>query len=242
MAHVDKKTSELATAATVLTTDLLDFVVDPAGTPTSKKAAISVLATLLNTSPALTSVPTAPTAALATNTTQVATTAFVIANVGTAPVSSVFARTGAVVKASGDYAVADVTGAAPLASPTFTGTITTPAVGVSYVGSTSGTTAIRAAAVAGTTIVTMPGTTGTMALTADITGTNSNTNTGDDATNSQYSGLAASKANLAGPAFTGTPTADTASEGTNTTQLASTAYVMVGMHSDHNILANQVFG
>lgn len=41
-------------------------------------------------------------------------------------VSSVFGRTGAVVKASGDYAVADVTGAAPLASPTFTGDPTGP--------------------------------------------------------------------------------------------------------------------
>jgi hypothetical protein len=46
---------------------------------------------------------------------------------GTAPVSSVFTRTGAVVAASGDYTVAQVTGAAPLASPTFTGTVTIPA-------------------------------------------------------------------------------------------------------------------
>lgn len=34
-----------------------------------------------------------------------------------------------------------------------------------------------------------------------------------------------SKANLASPAFTGTPTAPTASVGTNTTQIATTAYV-----------------
>jgi hypothetical protein len=43
-----------------------------------------------------------------------------------ATVSSVFGRTGAVTAASGDYAVAQVTGAAPLASPTFTGTVTEP--------------------------------------------------------------------------------------------------------------------
>jgi len=41
-------------------------------------------------------------------------------------VTSVFGRTGAVVAASGDYSVAQVTGAAPLASPTFTGTASGP--------------------------------------------------------------------------------------------------------------------
>lgn len=44
-----------------------------------------------------------------------------------AAVDSVFTRTGAVVAASGDYAVGQVTGAAPLAGPTFTGTVTVPA-------------------------------------------------------------------------------------------------------------------
>lgn len=43
-----------------------------------------------------------------------------------ATVSSVFGRTGAVVAASGDYTVAQITGAAPLASPSFTGTVTVP--------------------------------------------------------------------------------------------------------------------
>lgn len=42
------------------------------------------------------------------------------------PVVSVFGRTGAVVAVSGDYTVAQVTGAAPLASPTFTGTPAAP--------------------------------------------------------------------------------------------------------------------
>ena len=41
-------------------------------------------------------------------------------------VSSVFGRTGAVVAETGDYTVSEVTGAAPLASPTFTGTVTAP--------------------------------------------------------------------------------------------------------------------
>ncbi len=43
-------------------------------------------------------------------------------NTAAAAVASVFGRTGAVVAVGGDYAVADITGAAPLASPTFTGT------------------------------------------------------------------------------------------------------------------------
>ena len=44
-----------------------------------------------------------------------------------AAVDSVFGRIGAVVAASGDYTAAQVTGAATLASPTFTGTVTVPA-------------------------------------------------------------------------------------------------------------------
>jgi hypothetical protein len=54
-------------------------------------------------SPAFTGTPTAPTASSGTNTTQIATTAFV------------------------DAAVPDISGKADLASPTFTGTVTIPA-------------------------------------------------------------------------------------------------------------------
>jgi hypothetical protein len=45
---------------------------------------------------------------------------------GPSAVSSVFGRTGTVTAASGDYSVSQVTGAAPTASPTFTGTVTEP--------------------------------------------------------------------------------------------------------------------
>lgn len=71
----------------------------------------------------LTGAPTAPTAAPGTNTTQVATTAFVAAAVATvaAPVTSVAGKTGVVT-----LAVADVSGAAPLASPALTGSPTAP--------------------------------------------------------------------------------------------------------------------
>jgi hypothetical protein len=45
---------------------------------------------------------------------------------GSGAVSSVFGRTGTVVAVSGDYTVGQVTGAAPIASPTFTGTPVVP--------------------------------------------------------------------------------------------------------------------
>jgi len=60
---------------------------------------------------------------------------------GTSPVSSVFGRTGAVTAASGDYSVGSITGAAPLASPTFTGTVTAP----QFVGGGAGITGVTAA-------------------------------------------------------------------------------------------------
>jgi hypothetical protein len=81
-------------------------------------------------SPPLTGVPTAPTATVGTNTTQIATTAFVLGQgfvtAATAPVITVFGRSGAVIATTGDYTVVQVTGAAPLASPAFTGTPTAP--------------------------------------------------------------------------------------------------------------------
>lgn len=54
------------------------------------------------TSPALTGTPTAPTASNGTNTTQLATTAFVLANAGAGAVTSVAGRTGAVVIGESD--------------------------------------------------------------------------------------------------------------------------------------------
>ena len=67
-----------------------------------------------------------------------------------APVSSVFGRTGNVTAASGDYSVGNITGAAPLANPTFTGTVTVPTPTVAgaaatkaYVDAASSKTAFR---------------------------------------------------------------------------------------------------
>jgi hypothetical protein len=80
----------------------------------------------------------------------------------TSAVSSVFTRTGAVTAQTGDYAVGQVTGAAPLASPPLTGTPT-------FAGSTSGTTGLKAAAAASGTL-TLPAATDILATEGFVTG------------------------------------------------------------------------
>jgi hypothetical protein len=91
-------------------------------------------------SPALTGVPTVPTAAFATSTTQAASTAFVQAALPAVPVQSVAGKTGTVTLVESDVAslLSDLALKAPLASPTFTGTVTTPVVATS--GSNGGIT------------------------------------------------------------------------------------------------------
>jgi hypothetical protein len=161
-------------------------------------------------SPVFTGVPLGPTAAPGTNTTQLATTQFVMAAVTgvVSGVSSFNARTGAVTLNSTDITGAggalvassvasfngrtgavnllanDISGAsgALLASPAFTGTPTAPTP-------PPGDSSTRLA---------------TTAFVAGMTGF----------------------APIASPAFTGVPTAPTAIVGTNTTQLATTAFVV----------------
>ncbi|WP_049974162.1 right-handed parallel beta-helix repeat-containing protein [Azospirillum sp. B4] len=81
-------------------------------------------------SPALTGTPTAPTAAVDTSTTQLATTAFVLAQAGTAtPGMDGTAAAGSSTRyARADHVHPTDTSRAPLASPTFTGTVTTAAL------------------------------------------------------------------------------------------------------------------
>lgn len=135
--------------------------------------------------PAFTGVPTAPTAAVDTNTTQIATTAYVIGQ-----------------------------GYAKLASPTFTGTplaptaaantnttqIATTAFVLGQANSTAGTIAMNGSQAAGT---------------SNLYARADHVHPSDTA-----------KANLASPTFTGTPLSTTAAVDTNTTQIATTAYVV----------------
>lgn len=86
------------------------------------------------TSPALTGTPTAPTASVNTNTTQVATTAFVVSQAGAGtPVINGTAAAGTSLRyAREDHVHPIDTTRAPLASPTFTGTVTVGNAGIVF--------------------------------------------------------------------------------------------------------------
>lgn len=172
-------------------------------------------------SPHFTGVPTGPTAALSTNTTQLASTAFVIANAsgGGGSVASVFGRTGTVTAQTGDYTVSEITGAAALASPNFTGV---PAAPTATPGTNS--TQIASTAFVATSFAPLasPSLTGVPSAPTATSGTN----TTQLATTAFVTSALTAKANLASPVLTGTPSAPTATVGTNTTQLATTAFVI----------------
>lgn len=168
-------------------------------------------------SPALTGSPTAPTPSTGDNSTLISTTAFVkaqsyITSSG-APVQSVHGRTGTVSAQTGDYAVAQVTGAAPLASPTFTGSVVAPTPTTGDNSTLVATTAFVKAqsyiTSAGAPVQSVHGRTGTVSA-----------QTGDY-TVSQVTGAAP----LASPTFTGSVTIPTPSTGDNSTLAASTAFV-----------------
>lgn len=109
-------------------------------------------------------------------------------------------------------AVGNITGAAPLASPAFTGTPTAPTP-------TGGDNSTKIA-----TTAFVQSTISSLGVTSFNTRTGAITLTGTDITN-------AGGALLASPAFTGTPTAPTATQGTNTTQIATTQFVQTAISS-----------
>jgi hypothetical protein len=84
-------------------------------------------------------------------------------------VTSVFGRTGAVTAETGDYTVAEVTGAAPLASPTFTGTVTAPTVDAALNGTLGATAPNTVAATTGSFSGTVTAPTFTGALDGNAT-------------------------------------------------------------------------
>lgn len=144
----DKKISELTalTAANVAGGDLV-AIVDVSASETKKVSASDVAEYVSTTSaitnlvsakanlagPTFTGVPAAPTAAADTNTTQIATTAFVVGQAGSAtPLMDNAASVGTSLKyARQDHAHPSDTTRAPLASPTFTGTPAAPTAAVS---------------------------------------------------------------------------------------------------------------
>lgn len=164
------------------------------------ETAIGLLAPRAN--PTFTGTVTVPTASPGDNTTKAASTAFVTDAItgSVAGVSSFNTRAGAVTLSSGD--VTDALGYTPAstASPNLTGNPTAPT-------QADGNTSTR---VANTTFV-------QNAITLIRGGVASTYDT--------LHKLATLKADLASPQLTGVPTAPTASGGTNTSQVATTAFV-----------------
>lgn len=171
-------------------------------------------------SPALTGTPTAPTAAADTNTTQIATTAYVVgqayaklaspALTGTPTAPTATADTSTTQIATTAYVVGQ--GYAKLASPTLTGTPAAPTAAAD----TSTTQIATTAFVTGQAGSSTPVMDGTAAVGTSL----------KFARADHVHPADTSKANLASPALTGTPTAPTAAVDTNTTQIATTAYVV----------------
>ena len=140
---------------------------------------------------------------------------------GGGSVSSVFTRTGAVVAASGDYSVGQVTGAAPLASPALTGTPTAPTASVGDSSTQLATDAFVAAAIAPLAPLASPALTGSPTAPTQTPGDN----TTKLATDAFVAAAIAPLAPLASPALTGSPTAPTQSPGDNSTKIATDAFV-----------------
>lgn len=133
------------------------------------------------------------------------------ASSGSAAVTSVFGRNGTVTAASGDYSVGQVTGAAPLASPTFTGTPAAP----------TPVTSDNTTRLATTAYVQSQGYLTSNAVGSVFGRTGTITAASGDYTVSQVTGAAPT----ASPTFTGTPSAPTPAASDNSTKLATTAYV-----------------
>lgn len=217
-----------------------------AGNVTFTAADLSAVGGALLASPNFSGVATVPTAPAGISTTQIASTAFVMAAIAgsTAGVASFNGRSGAVT-----MILADVTGAggAPIANPSFTGAVMAPTPGAGDASTLVATTAFVAAAIAPfastyspalTGIPTAPtaavGTATTQlattafvyaaiaAVAAGVTSFNGRSGAVTFAANDLS---AAGGALLASPAFSGTPTAPTPSPGLANTQLATTAYV-----------------
>jgi hypothetical protein len=162
-------------------------------------------------SPPFTGVPTAPTAPPGTSTTQIATTAFVTQAItaGLAGVVTTFnGRAGPVNLIANDVSAA---GGALLAGPAFTGAPTAPTAAPGTTTTQLATCAyVQAAVATGGGVLTFNGRAGAVTLTAaDLSGVGG--------------------ALLASPSFTGFPLAPTATPGTNTTQIATTAFVMAAV-------------
>lgn len=186
---------------------------------------------------ALTGVPTAPTAAAGTNTTQIASTAFV-----QAAVAALIASSPAALDTLNELATAlgndpnfatTMTNAlaakAPLASPALTGTPTAPTAATGTSTTQVATTAFVQQELAADLATAAPQMDGVAAV----------GNSTKVARENHVHPTDTSRAPLASPAFTGNPTAPTPTTGDNDTSLATTAFVQSAVNGK---LAKSVAG
>lgn len=211
-------------------------------------------------SPTFTGTPEAPTATAGTNTTQIATTAYVVTALsayatsaslsayallaspvftGTPEAPTATAGTNTTQIATTAFvttAVSGVTGAyAPLASPAFTGTPTAPTPAAGTDNTDIATTAFVSSIFAAPPAYGSTTPAAVFATTLSATGTVSGAG---------FTTLLAQYAPLASPTFTGTPEAPTATAGTDTTQIATTAFVTTavsGVTGSYAPLASPAF-
>ena len=167
-----------------------------------------------NNSVSLGSNSTATTAAADTNTTALATTAYVVGQAGSAtPLVDGTAAVGTSLRyARQDHVHPTDTSRAALASPTFTGTPAAPTAAAD----TNTTQLATTAFVVGQASSTAPVVDGTATVGTSL----------KYARADHVHPTDTSRAPLASPTFTGVPAAPTAAVDTNTTQLATTAYVV----------------
>lgn len=172
-------------------------------------------------SPTFTGVPAAPTAAVDTNTTQLATTAFVIGQLsavgdGTPAMDGTAARGVSTHGARADHVHPTDTSRAPVASPTFTGV---PAAPTATTGTNTTQLATCQFVISEVGALIAPATVAPLMDGTAAVGTSLLYARQDHVHPSDTT-----KANLASPTFTGVPAAPTATALTNNTQIATTAY------------------
>ncbi|EKG8907183.1 tail fiber protein, partial [Escherichia coli] len=176
-------------------------------------------------SPSLTGTPTAPTAAQGTNSTQIANTAFVKAAItalinGAPGTLDTLKEIAAAINNDPNFSTT-INNAlalkAPLASPALTGIPTAPTAAQG----TNNTQIANTAFVKAAITALINGAPGTLDTLKEIAAAINN----DPNFSTTINNALALKAPLASPALTGVPTAPTAAQGTNNTQIATTAYV-----------------
>jgi hypothetical protein len=202
-------TGTLAQFAATTSSQLAGIISDETGTGSL----------VFSASPTFTGTPLAPTAAVGTNTTQIATTAFVNSEIAN-----------------------DIASKANLASPTFTGVPLAPTAAVGTNTTQLATTAFVNAEIAnditGKADLASPTFTGVPLAPTAAVGTNTTQLATTAFVNAEIANDITGKADLDSPTFTGVPLAPTASVGTNNTQLATTAFVNAEIANDIATKAN----